>query len=49
MGSFSMMHWAIVALVVLLLFGRGAISSTMADLGKTMKQLRGITDDHVGL
>lgn len=49
MGSFSMMHWGIVAIVVLLLFGRGAISSTMTDIGKGMKQLRGIAeDDHVG-
>lgn len=49
MGSFSMMHWGIVAIVVLLLFGRNAMSSTMTDIGKGLKQLRGITDDdHVG-
>ena len=37
MGSFSAFHWIIVALVVLVLFGRGKIAETMGDFGKGMK------------
>lgn len=40
MGSFSMMHWVIVALVILVLFGRGKISETMGDFGKGIKSFR---------
>ena len=40
MGSFSMMHWVIVALVVLVLFGRGKISETMGDFGKGIRSFR---------
>jgi len=46
MGSFSMMHWVIVALVVLVLFGRGKISETMGDFGKGIRSFRkGLSDD----
>jgi sec-independent protein translocase protein TatA len=46
MGSFSLMHWVIVALVVLVLFGRGKISETMGDFGKGVKSFRkGLSDD----
>jgi len=40
MGSFSIWHWLIVALVVLVLFGRGKISETMGDFGKGVKSFR---------
>ena len=40
MGGFSMMHWVIVALVILVLFGRGKISETMGDFGKGIKSFR---------
>jgi sec-independent protein translocase protein TatA len=40
MGSFSFAHWIIVALVVLVLFGRGRISETMGDFGKGLKSFR---------
>jgi sec-independent protein translocase protein TatA len=40
MGGFSTMHWVIVALVVLVLFGRGKISETMGDFGKGIKSFR---------
>lgn len=40
MGSFSMMHWVIVGLVVLVLFGRGKISETMGDFGKGISSFR---------
>ncbi len=40
MGSFSLIHWIVVALVVLILFGRGKISETMGDFGKGIKSFR---------
>ncbi|OJW68550.1 MAG: Sec-independent protein translocase TatA [Sphingomonadales bacterium 63-6] len=40
MGSFSMVHWLIVAVVVLILFGRGKISETMGDFGKGLRSFR---------
>ena len=46
MGSFSMAHWLVVAVVVLVLFGRGKISETMADFGKGIRSFRkGISED----
>lgn len=40
MGSMSLGHWAIVVLMVVLLFGRGRVSALFEDLGKSVKQLR---------
>lgn len=40
MGSMSISHWLIVAIVVLVLFGRGRISETMADFGKGISSFR---------
>lgn len=34
MGAMSVWHWAIVAAIVVLLFGRGRISGLMGDVGK---------------
>lgn len=34
MGSFSFMHILVVAVVVLVLFGRGKVSSLMGEVGK---------------
>ena len=34
MGSLSIWHWMIVALLILVLFGRGKISEMMGDFGK---------------
>ena len=34
MGSLSIWHWLIVAIVVLLLFGRGKIPELMGDVAK---------------
>jgi sec-independent protein translocase protein TatA len=46
MGSFSVWHWLIVALVVLVLFGRGKISETMGDFGRGVKSFRkGMEDE----
>lgn len=40
MGTMSLSHWIIVAFVVLILFGRGRISETMADFGKGIRSFR---------
>jgi sec-independent protein translocase protein TatA len=40
MGSFSMMHWLVVLLVVLLLFGAGKIPRLMGDLAKGIKTFK---------
>ena len=46
MGSFSIWHWLIVLVVVLLLFGRGKIPELMGDVAKGIKSFKkGITDD----
>jgi sec-independent protein translocase protein TatA len=40
MGSFSIWHWLVVLLVILLLFGSGKISGLMGDLAKGIKSFR---------
>lgn len=40
MGSMSLWHWIVVALVVLLLFGRGRISEVMGDFGKGISSFK---------
>ena len=40
MGSFSIWHWAIVLIVILLLFGSGKISGLMGDLAKGIKSFK---------
>ena len=46
MGSFSIWHWLIVLVVVLLLFGRGKIPELMGDMAKGIKSFkRGMSDD----
>ena len=40
MGSFSIWHWAVVLLVVLLLFGSGKISGLMGDLATGIKAFK---------
>lgn len=40
MGSFSLSHWIIVMVVVLVLFGRGRISEVMGDFGEGIRQFR---------
>ena len=49
MGSFSLMHWVIVLLVVMLLFGGGRISGLMGDVAKGIKSFKkGMADDDEG-
>ena len=40
MGGFSLLHWLIVLLVVLILFGRGRVSEIMGDFGKGIKNFK---------
>ena len=40
MGSFSIWHWMIVLLVVLLLFGTGKVSNLMGDFAKGIKSFK---------
>ncbi len=40
MGEFSIWHWLVVLLVVLLLFGSGKMSSLMGDFAKGIKAFR---------
>ena len=39
-GGFSAWHWIVVALVILVLFGRGRISETMGDFGKGIRSFK---------
>ena len=46
MGSFSIWHWLIVLVVVLVLFGRGRVSDVMGEFGKGLKSFKeGMKDD----
>ena len=46
MGSFSLMHWIVVILVVVLLFGAGRVSGLMGDVAKGIKSFKtGLADD----
>jgi sec-independent protein translocase protein TatA len=46
MGSFSIWHWMIVLVVVLLLFGRGKIPELMGDMAKGIKSFKkGMSED----
>ena len=46
MGSFSLIHWVVLILVVILLFGRGRISDLMGDFAKGFNSFKkGLADD----
>jgi sec-independent protein translocase protein TatA len=46
MGGFSLWHWLIVGIVILLLFGKGRFSDMMGDVAKGLKSFKkGIADD----
>jgi sec-independent protein translocase protein TatA len=46
MGSFSIWHWLIVLLIVLVLFGRGRVAEIMGDFGKGIKSFKqGMSDE----
>jgi sec-independent protein translocase protein TatA len=45
MGSFSLIHWLVVILVIMLLFGRGRISDLMGDFAKGINSFKkGLND-----
>jgi sec-independent protein translocase protein TatA len=46
MGSFSLAHWSVVLLVVLLLFGMGKLPAALGDLAKGIKSFKaGLKED----
>ena len=46
MGSFGPLHWIVVAIVILILFGGGKLSQTMGDFGKGVREFRkGMKED----
>lgn len=46
MGSFSLWHWLLVLLVVILIFGTKKLKSLGQDLGESVKNFKqAITDD----
>lgn len=46
MGSFSLWHWLVVLVIVLVLFGRGRVSDVMGEFGKGLKSFKdGMKDD----
>jgi sec-independent protein translocase protein TatA len=46
MGSMSIVHWMIVIVVVVLLFGRGKISGLMGDVAEGIKSFKkGVQED----
>ena len=49
MGSFSIWHWLIVLVIVLLLFGAGKIPKLMGDMAKGVKAFKkGLADEEDG-
>ena len=45
MGSFSLVHWVILIIVVMLLFGRGRVSDLMGDFAKGINSFKkGLAD-----
>ena len=46
MGSFSIWHWLIVLLIILVLFGRGRVADIMGEFGKGLKSFKqGMNED----
>lgn len=46
MGGFSLWHWIVVLIIVLILFGRGRVSEIMGDFGKGIKSFKqGMNED----
>ena len=48
MGSFSIWHWLVLGIIILLLFGKGRFSDMMGDVAKGVKSFkRGLADEDV--
>ncbi len=49
MGGFSIWHWLVVGIIILLLFGKGRFSDMMGDVAKGLKSFKqGMADDEPG-
>ena len=48
MGEFSIWHWLVVLLVVMLLFGGGKVSGLMGDLAKGIKSFKAVMAEEDG-
>jgi sec-independent protein translocase protein TatA len=45
-GGFSLFHWLVLGVLILLLFGRGRFSEMMGDVAKGLKSFKkGLTED----
>jgi sec-independent protein translocase protein TatA len=46
MGGFSIWHWLVVGVIILLLFGKGRFSDMMGDVAKGLKSFKkGMTEE----
>ncbi|HWH17615.1 MAG TPA: twin-arginine translocase TatA/TatE family subunit [Allosphingosinicella sp.] len=46
MGGFSLWHWLVVGIIILLLFGKGRFSDMMGDVAKGLKSFKkGLSED----
>ena len=46
MGGFSLWHWLVVGVIILLLFGKGRFSDMMGDVAKGIKSFKkGMTEE----
>lgn len=46
MGSFSLWHWLVVLVIVLVLFGRGRVADIMGEFGKGLRSFKdGMKDE----
>lgn len=46
MGGFSIWHWLVVGIIILLLFGKGRFSDMMGDVAKGLKSFKkGMADE----
>jgi sec-independent protein translocase protein TatA len=46
MGGFSIWHWLVVGIIILLLFGKGRFSDMMGDVAKGLKSFKkGISEE----
>ena len=46
MGGFSLWHWLVVGIIILLLFGKGRFSDMMGDVAKGIKSFKkGMSED----
>ena len=46
MGGFSLWHWLVVGVIILLLFGKGRFSDMMGDVAKGIKSFKkGMSED----